>query len=186
MAIVVGTNAGFVTSSPSADPAGTITAIDAKAVAFLDTAPATAIRVIEIGIWIDNATQAADFEFGIYTDNAVDNEPEALVGSKVTIAKGTTSGWKSQSCNIAITAGTDYWIALQLDNTATGTNANWAVVAGEFARKDTPAQTALTDPWGTSDGLLARRFAIYAKWEAAPAGAAGIMTPNSGFWGPTF
>lgn len=187
MAVLIkGTNCGFVESAPSSDPAALATLQDTRAYALKDTSPVTATKVTEIGVWIDNATEAANIDLAIYTQNVGDNNPEAIVVGKATIAKGTTSGWKKATgLNIAISSNTVYWIAIQLDDTATATNTDRSTDVGEKLDYKT-SQTELTDPWGASDGTLGRLRAFYAVWEAAPVGNAGIMTPNAGFWGPTF
>lgn len=184
MAVVRGTSCGFVTEAPVADPLGSPQLMDTRTNAFKDISPATATKVTKILVWVSNATEAATLEFGIYTHNAGDDNPEELLGM-VTIAKGTTGGWKSQNCDIAISPNTIYWIAAQLDDTATATNIDRTTDAG--AKMDLKvAQTELENPWGVSDDTLGRRVAICAVWEAAPVGNAGIMTPNTGYWGPTF
>ena len=181
----MGTNCGFVTVAPSADPVAGNFQLDRLVVTLKDTSPATAAKVVEIGVWVDNATEASDFEFGIYEHNPGDDNPEALLVGKVTIAKGTTSGWKKQTCNITISPSTIYWIAAQLDNTATATSLNGTNSTGERTSLKT-AVAVLPDPYGVG-AESDRTVSIYAKWEAgAPAGNAGIMTTNTGFWGPTF
>ena len=121
MALVIGTNAGFVKTSPSADPAEGGGPADTLAWANKDTSPPGAIKVTEIGWWCSNATQAADYDVGIYNDNSIDDNPESVVGALSTgNAKGTTAGWKKVTgLNITITPNTVYWIAMQLDNTST-------------------------------------------------------------------
>ena len=124
MALVLGTSCGFVTSSPSADPGGTaLEDVDTTAQTLKATAPVGATKVTEIGWWCDNATEEANFEVGIYGDNGSGTAPDAVIELNQTNAKGTGAGWKKVTgLNIAITAGTIYWIAMQLDDTATGTD----------------------------------------------------------------
>jgi len=170
MALVLGTNCGFVLAAPSADPASTAENIDTEASAIKDTAPTGALNVIEIGWWCDNATEEANFEVALYTHNVGDNNPEAVIGSiSTTNAKGTGSGWKRVTgLNIPITAGTIYWIGLQLDDTATATATNKGTGAGQ--KWDTKwTETALTDPWGASDGTQEQLVSIYAVYEEAAA-----------------
>ena len=50
MAVVRGTNAGFLSARPSGDPTGTSDIFDDACVAIKDTSPSTAIRVTEIGV----------------------------------------------------------------------------------------------------------------------------------------
>ncbi len=173
MALVLGTNCGFVSTAPTADPAGTTTSgFDTSARATKDTAPATSTTVTEIGVWIDNATEAANIDLGIYTHDSTNDRPNALIGS-VTIAKGTTAGWKTSATNISITAGTIYWIAAQCDDTATATALDRALTGTRLSVNLT--ETSLPASWGAGNGETANQsYGIYAVWTAAAAGAEKI------------
>ena len=188
MALVVGVNCGFVTEAPVGDPDGSIGVADDKATATNDTSPATAVKVKEIGWYNPNATEEANFEVGIYTDDIGNNRPlDLLAGASLTNAKGTGSGWKPVvGLNITISPNTIYWIGVQCDNTPTTTwNDFGAIVGGDYVVKD--SQSTLPDPYGVADETeTGRKWAYYALWEAGAVGAAGIMTTNTGFWGPTF
>lgn len=184
MALVKGTNCGFVTVAPVADPAASSNALDTYAEAFKDVAPAGAVRVTKIGWWCDTATQAADFDVGIYGHDGVNDRPDALIGSALNNAKGLTAGWKVVTgLNIAVTPGVTYWLGVQLDDTATITNTNRASLVGEKMDFKT-AQTNLPDPWGASSGTIECLQAFYAVYETAAGGDEGKMTLNTGFWGP--
>jgi hypothetical protein len=92
-----------------------------------------------------------------------------VVGLSQTNAKGTTAGWKKATgLNITIVASTTYWIAVQLDNTATATNMNQAVDAGE-KQDGKGAQTTLTDPWAVSAASYGQLTGFYALYETTPA-----------------
>jgi len=182
MSCVLGTNCGFVTVAPVDDPAGGSTmVVDSRASALFDTSPATAVRVTEIGWWLADATEAADFEVGIYTD-AGNSEPEILLaGSSGPVAKGTAGGvWKVVTgLNITISPETAYWIGLQLDNTATQTNTDREYSGGADAYLD--GQTALPADWGTSTGTGNDLRAYYAVWDT---GGGGAVAPTGTFFGP--
>ena len=174
MALVLGTNCGFVTVAPSADPDGSVTIIiDRESNALEHTSPAGNNQVTEIGWYAQNATEAANFEVGIYTDNDTDSEPEAVVGSlNRTNAKGTTAGWKVVTgLSIPLDASTKYWIAFQLDNTTTAsrTDNNNSGGQGQVVKA---SQTTLPSPWGASFMKNANaKISIYAKVEeVAPGG----------------
>lgn len=147
MALVEGTNCGFVSSRPSGDPGGTDMVAETNAWATRSTSPAGSdLAVVEIGFYIDNATAAADMDLGIYTNDG--SEPNELVGS-ITISKGTTAGWKYGSCNIAISSETQYHIAAQVDSSS-GCNGNYQgsggdTVCGKYS------QSSLPSTWGSSD-----------------------------------
>ncbi len=170
MALVKGTNCGFVTVAPSADPSGDSDgSIDGRSRALKDTSPAGDNIVTEIGWWCDNATEVGDYDVAIYTHNVGDDNPEDAVQSiKADNAKGTTAGWKKVTgLSIPITAETIYWIGLALDNTATTTNTNYSAEGGEKAdyQLGTPS---LADPYGASGGTAEWLVSMYAKVAEAP------------------
>jgi len=168
MAVVLGTNAGFVTVAPTTDPAGTNFISDNRSNATMDTTSAGNKIVTELGWYCDGATEEANFEVGIYTDSG-GTIPDVVVGSlSTTNAKGTTVGWKKVTgLSIALNGSTAYWIAVQLDNTSTITNSN-SSAGGAGNSINTAAFTSLPSPWGAeqSGGTLA--YSIYAKVEATP------------------
>lgn len=173
MGLTLNTNCGFVTTAPTADPAtGLAQTQEAWSSAMKDTAPVGATSVTEIGWWVDNATQEANFDVAIYTHDAGNNRPDDLIGTASTAAKGTSGTlWKSiTGLSIPITAGTVYWIGVQLDTTATSTNTERDTVSGSRkAHKYSPGQTALPDPWGVSDQEGAdQATAFYAVYASAP------------------
>ncbi len=174
MALVLGTNCGFVTVAPTTDPEGSGAPgfMSASSLAVEHTSPAGNNKVTEIGWWCQNATEEANFEVGIYTDNDTDSEPEAVVGSlNQTNAKGTGLGWKVVSgLNISISASTKYWIATQCDNTATATRIDNETSGGQ-GRATKTSQTTLPDPWGASSSTdVDAKISIYAKVEAVVSG----------------
>ncbi len=157
MAVVLGTNAGFVAVTPVANPSGTNNTIDNTARATRDTSPVNINRVIEIGWYCDNATDAADFDVGIYDDNG--DKPGALIiGTSRGNAKGIGAGWKKVTgLNIPINAETIYWIALSLANTSTTTYTNYSNGGKSGYDISTPA---LEDNWSGFEHALTH--SIYA------------------------
>ena len=160
MAVVLGTNAGFVSVSPTNSPAATSTTVDAFKFAVKDTAPVGAIKITEIGWWNNAATEEANFEVGLYSHDAVNNKPNVRLFVAPINAKGTGSAeWKRVTVDWEITAGTIYWIAFQLDNTASASKSNYsaqATIQSHFV-----AATTLSDPWGSSTASLSL-YSIYA------------------------
>lgn len=166
MALSEGTNCGFVTDAPTSDPGETNLGADNVERAAKFTAPAGATAITEIGWWCDNSTEAANFQVGIYDHDATNNKPNNLLASSGDVAKGTTSGWKKATVNQAITAGTVYWLAFQLDDTATGTSGNYSALTGG-RRTGKVGATSLTNPWGDwESGYSADNstIAVYAKY----------------------
>lgn len=162
MAVIVGTNAGFVASAPVADPTGANTLMDTHAEANKDTSPLAANKITEIGWWCDGATEDANFEVGLYAHDAGNDKPAARLYVEAVNAKGTSSGWKTVSVDWDISANTVYWIAAQLDNTATATNTN-RNSNGADRRSIKVSATALFDPW-LSTVETGSAVAIYAAW----------------------
>lgn len=180
MALVLGTNSGFVTVAPTTDPAGSNGTIVSAARVTKDTSPSTAVKITEIGWWCDTASNAANFEVGLYAADGVSLPGEA--GTRLfvsaTNAKGTTAGWKVVTgLNWTISPSTDYWIGVQLDTT-TATNINIAT-SGGLGYDTITSVTTLPDPFGGGgtltdvDGMLA----FYAVWQAAS--SSNIKTYNT-------
>lgn len=169
MALVLGTNCGFVTVAPTADPLDFgITGDDSSGVT-KDISPAGAIKITEIGCWCDTATTQANFEVGLYAaDGAVvPGEAGTLLYVSRTNAKGTTAGWKRVTVDWDIEPNTAYWLGFQLDNTTPDTYIGRDLSGGMGMDNRIYGQTTLPNPFGggalgDSDGLLG----IYAVWEA--------------------
>lgn len=185
MALSIGTNCGFVTVAPTADPAGgqfETRTIDGNALCCRFTAPATAVRITEMGWWTRTATEESNFELGVYDDDGavVPNEAGTRLHASATNAKGTGAGWKVRSgLDWAVTGGLDYWFAAQCDDTTTTTSIDGANAGG--AGYDSVFGATLPDPFGggallDADGILA----IYAVWEAAAGGGGGFRSRIAG------
>jgi hypothetical protein len=175
MAISEGTNAGFVTSAPSSDPSGsTGPALDALAWASRFTSPSGSNAISSIGWYCDTASEESNYQVGIYSHDAVNCRPNALLASSGDIAKGTGAGWKTGSVEYNIDASTVYWITAQLDNTATTTNMNYHNNASY--KTDYVFASSLPSSWGSSSGTYARIVAIYALYAAAGGGSDGTVT----------
>src|SRR3989304_4494715 len=97
MALVLGTNSGFVTVAPTADPAGSNTTIDGSSVVTKHTTPAGARKITSIGWYRGAGTNTANFEIALYADAAgvagarlfVDNTNSSNQGGWIT----TTVNW---------------------------------------------------------------------------------------------
>ena len=164
MAVVLGTNAGFVSEAPVADPSGSNFVADFSCTAVRHTAPGGMTKITEVGWWCDNATEAANFEVGLYTNDVANSLPETLLFSDKVNAKGTGTGWKTVAVDWDITPGTIYWIAVQLDDTATSTNFNYT--AGGYYTNDSSEATLFDPTWPNTSPGGEFTFAIYALVEA--------------------
>ncbi len=169
MALTFGTNCGFVETAPTGIPTTSFgTNVDGNATALKHTSPSTARRIVEIGWYCRDDTEEANFEVAIYADSG-STSPETLIGTiDATNAKGTDDGWKRvTNLDIPIDGDTIYWIAFQLDETASHTFI-YHDQTGGFGYF-TKTASALDDPTWNGGGLVAdRKMAIYAVWETAP------------------
>ena len=167
--VVLGTNVGFLEESPTGDTQDSSTNVDDYSYAIRDTSPATAITITEVGFYAASATQEANFEVGLYNDG-VNNEPEDRIYVDDTNAKGTEQGWKKVTVDWEISPDTVYWIAVQVDDTATPTNIDYDLTNGAGLARGPLHTLTLGSDWGTSswkdtDGLVG----IYAVWEGGAA-----------------
>ena len=171
MVLVIGTNAGFVTVAPVADPTGGwISLVDDRGIVTHDTSPADAFRIIEIGWWCNNSTEESNFEVGLYAaDGAVvPGEAGTLLYVDRTNAKGITAGWKVVTgLNWVISSNTAYWLGVQVDNTSPGTSIDREATGGTGYDVISSIST-LPNPFGggtlTSPTTI---IAIYALYEVA-------------------
>ena len=182
MALVLGTNCGFVTAAPVADPEGSNSVLDAVSYAFKVVIPEGITTITEIGWWCDTATEASNFEVGLYEHYAVTGLPTNRLYVSNTNAKGTDAGWKSVNVTWEVTPTATYWLAVQLDNTATQTNINITNIGGSLSAYKT-ASASLTDPW-VNTGNLGAHTAIYAiggvgvTYSELSGTIAGVGTPS--------
>lgn len=185
MVVTIGVSSGFVTEAPVDNPAGGFSrlTIDNRASVTHDTSSATATRITEIGWWADGSTQASNYEVGLYEDDG--GVAGDLIHVSRTHAKGTTSGWKrATGLNWLIDSETEYWIGIQLDNTATitRTDINNSGATG-YDYKD--SQSTLPNPFNggvleDSNGCMA----FYALWddEAPPEGGTNAQINIGDDW----
>lgn len=172
MALSVGTNCGFVTSAPSADPdADTNTGIDTFWYMEQFTAPAAG-TVTEIGWWCKEATEAANFTVAISED--VGDLPEHILSGSAATAKGTTAGWKKVSgFTQAIVSGTKYWLGVCLLDTATPTSITCNSTGGVSLYNN---GVVIPDPYVSGGGGLNYLLSIYALYTAS--GGGGLSKPR--------
>lgn len=159
MALVLGTNVGFVTVAPTADPAGSDTVIDGSSVVVKDTSPARALRITEIGWYRGIGTNTANFEVGLYSDSGGVATTRLFVDATNSSA---VQGWITTAVNWAISPNTPYWLAVQMDAHSGSSDIDSATSGGAGIDLLT-SQTTLNDPYGggavsDADGM----YAIYA------------------------
>ena len=185
MALVVGTNCGLVTSAPTEDPSGSGTYTMDNYGRCVKITTTEAITITEVGWWCDSATEEANFEVGLYSDNA--NVPGTLLQVERTNAKGTSAGWKKKTgLSWSLDASTVYWLSVQCDNTTTTTYIDYQSIGGERYSYNSSLAT-LPDTWtatGTSDNYMMTIYGVYSTGET-PTGTADkdtIWVNNNGTW----
>lgn len=161
MAIVLGTSSGFVITAPTADPAGSDTTIDGSSVVTKHTAPAgETITITEIGWYRGTGTNTANFEIALYSESA------GVAATRLQVDATNSSavqGWVVTAVSWTITAGTAYWLAVQMD-AHTGSSTIDSATSGGVGSDVLTSQTALNDPYGGGAvGQAAGMYAIYAK-----------------------
>lgn len=173
MALALGTNSGFVTVAPTADPAATGTTIDGSSVVTKHTSPANAVKITSIGWYRASGTNAANWEIALYADSA------GVAGSRLFAdqANSTTSnGWVTTAVDWDIAPNTDYWLGLQMDSHS-GSSSVDAASSGGAGSDILGSQTTLNDPYGggavaDADGM----YAIYALVAPISAAITGTAT----------
>lgn len=178
MAIVVGVTAGFVTAAPTGSLSGwngnDFTNCDVVNQAQKHTSPAGGGTITEIGWYAINPTSDVPFGVALYnTSTSPKDVPWLVVGSGGYTAKGTTSGWKTiNGLNIGFLGSTDYWIAFQLDDTATVQRAPLSIPHTGARHMEWVTQTRIDEPWGGLTASNGGQSALYALY--TPSGAVEV------------
>ena len=182
MAIVIGTSAGFVLTSPSADPAGPSDQLGGtgRFGAQRDVAPVTG-EITEIGIWIDGGTDLETFTVGLYTHDEANNKPDVLLGS-VTSATAVAGAWLKTTVSIPITEGEIYWIALVTASTDVTGNTEGSTSYYSMSRDQIHT---LVTPWNNIGGRSDGTMAVYALYSGTQVQSQFILATNFGFSLPT-
>jgi len=171
MALVLGTNCGFVTVAPTTDPQGPEgIQVGHNAWGCKFTSPAGAVKVTEIGWYSNKITTETNFEIAIYDHDSGNNRPDDIIGVSRTNAKGTTVGWKKATgLNITISPNTIYWIGLYVDGSTPVALCDYDSGQGDrivaLASVDT-----LPDPWVGADLDTTALSAFYAVYETEAVG----------------
>ena len=168
MAIVTGTNAGFVSIAPSVDPDGNSSDIANRANGVKATSPTGDYKVTELGWYQPNpANGAFDWEMALYSDDAGNNRPNVIIGSKITgTLTASTEGWNSGAVDISLSSATTYWLVVQVD----GGNYD-AAASGGLYLSILVSQTTLPSPYGPPTvNIINNNAAFYAKYEAVVGG----------------
>ncbi len=156
MALTLGTNVGFVTVAPTADPAGTNTTIDGSSVVVKHTTPAGARKITQIGWYRGAGTNTANFEVALYADTA------GAAGARLFVDNTNSSnagGWITVAVDWNVSPSTSYWLGLQMD-AHSGTSSVDSATPGGAGTDVLTSQTTLNDPYG--GGAVADADGMYA------------------------
>jgi len=173
MALVAGTNCGFVAASPEGDPLGSGVPVNSgEAFAARHTSPAGNNIITELGFWQGGSddNEAVHYNMGIYDNDA--GEPGSLIVPQETgnLTTALTAEWcRYTGLSIPILPETIYWIAVAIG--VQGTGANWidtAWDATELYRFEDIEDYTLSDPFNV-DGGPTMLLGVYAKYEEVPA-----------------
>jgi hypothetical protein len=145
MALVLGTNSGFVTVAPTTDPVGGVDfTIDNFSVDTKHTSPAYPAKITEVGWYRGSGTNTANWEIGLYSDNS--GVADALLYVEATNSS-SVSGWLTRTVNWTISPNTAYWLAVQMDAHPGSSTLDGEASGGAGRDIITPA-TTLNNPFG--------------------------------------
>ena len=164
MAVVLGTNAGFVTVAPTTDPQSFSTGTDSSARVTKDTCPVQT-KITEMGFYVSNSHNVAGYELGIYSHDGGGDTANALLFSTTGHTTDGSTGWQVVSgLDWELSEGVIYWLGFQVDNVAGSVDIDYAASGGRAGIRIN--QTSLPSTFSSiSDN--ARILAVYAKVESA-------------------
>jgi len=183
MALTKGTNCGFVLVAPTADPAETATELDGWSHVMKDTSPAGTYAVTEVGVWISDTSSAGNYQIALYSADGGVVPGEAGTREQITVetTSGTGNSWRVISgLNWTLSSATDYWIGVQMDESAGTSNIDVATSGGAGYDNIQGSQTTLNDPYGggalaDADGMCS----VYALVEGTPLAGAHVRVIGS-------
>lgn len=113
MAMVLGTNYGFVSSRPTSDPSSSdVRGIGGlcRAAGYFTSPTGSGYTLTDIGVWIDYRDYTETVTLGLYAGDA-DPSGSLLASGTVSI---TSTGWKyvTLSSSYTLTSATKYWLAM--------------------------------------------------------------------------
>lgn len=176
MAVAIGISAGFCASTPTADPTGSPYTVDGQQIATVDTSPSGSNEVTELGFYQSQFNNdAAEYSCGLYSHDAVNDRPNALISSQSTGQSTTasTQGWYAYTgLSISLTASTTYWVAVGMEAVSAANNLDFSGT-GKFRQNNhvESSPSFLSDPFGSPESSFSVIASIFAKYEAV--GAAG-------------
>jgi len=183
MALTIGTNSGFVISTPSGNPEASTFSLSNTKIVIKDTSPSTATKITEVGFYFLNpsaTTPGVNFEVGLYSPDGavVPGEAGTLLYASQINDSGTVDGWLSVAVDWDISPSTVYWIGIQID-TMTGIRTQYKTSGGYGIDYATSSST-LSNPFGGGSIYdINGAWAVYAKWSSGVSGPANLKSYNT-------
>ncbi len=173
MAIVIGTNSGFVTAAPTGDPGAPGATFDNQANSTNDTSPSGTNIITEVGFYTETDVAALNWSVGLYANSA--GAPTTRLFTQTGVMS-TGVGWKAiTGLNWSLSASTNYWIGVWVEATTPDTIGQQST-SGGTGFTFLASQTSLPDPYGTPTGTDSDgKMAIYAVY-AAPSGPTNMTS----------
>ena len=173
MALVLGTNCGFVTEAPTGDLSSSSSFSYANNKAYVSkyTSPIGITKITEMGWWCDDAFTDGNFEVGLYAADGAGGIAGTRLYVDDTNAKGADAGWKTVTVDWEVEEETPYWLGFQFSSSSGSTSILFSTSGGEGIDY-LSSVTSLSNPFGggtlyDADGFIS----VYAVYEAAaPAG----------------
>lgn len=167
MAVVLGTNAGFVTVAPTSNPVDTNLAQDGACRATKHTCPADVDVVTEVGFWIDSGSTGAAYSVALYSHDSGSNTANALLYSSTGHTTSVGSGnWETVTgLSWSVTPGAVYWICVIMENRTPNVNTDYCTTGGRTGIR-VGLHLSLPDPFASvsdTDYIMA----FYAKVESS-------------------
>lgn len=158
-------------------------------IAIHDTTDAGGGDTVEIHAYVLEQFGAnQDFELALYSDDAGNDRPEDRQGVAATLTNPDSNDGEIKQAFVRTLAGsTKYWVVWSNFPSSFATNDIYyddnsiANSSNFFAQEVT-----LPANWGDVGTNSSWQYSIWVDYSVTPTGAAGIMTTNAGYWGPTF
>lgn len=160
--VTIGTNAGFVTTAPTSDPAGNNLDVSGFAFGSNFNSSATAVKITEVGYWNDDATDTSQTaQVALYNDTGAIYPASLLKNASFTTVGGQR--WEKVSVDWTISPSTRYWLVVISPQVTTNYNNNGA--GNKLVRN--AGETVLDNPFESSQTINDEvTSAIYAVWTA--------------------
>lgn len=174
MALVLGTNCGFVTTAPVSNPGGSGIQMSKRSGAFKVTSPPGAAKITRIGFYatLIYAYAPGDISFGLYSDDGGGDPADLLYSADTTNITTSNDGekWYLKDVDWDIEENTDYWLGFFISDGFNNPLIDYASSGFDGIKYTNAGASASIESSDSANWLNADAdgaFAIYALWEAA-------------------